>query len=256
MSLCTEYYQFFLTQGFLLGVGISLMILPAFATIPQYFVARRGLALGLTVSGSSLGGVIWPIALRNLFQAVGFGWGVRIVAFIMLPLLAIACLTIKLPAEPQGSGVKGKRGKPNMGIVRHPVLILLAGGLFFIYLGLFSPFFYITSWTVSLGLNADMGFYMVSIINAASLFGRVLPGFWADKIGPLNIMILCTLFSGIICMCWTEATTMVGIVFVSLAYGFASGAVIGLQGVCAAQVVKKEEYGVAMGFVMTCLSLS
>lgn len=256
MSLCTEYWQFFLSQGFLLGVGISLIILPAFAIIPRYFIQSRGLALGLTVSGSSLGGVIWPIAFRNLFQTVGFGWSVRIAAFIMLPLLAIACLTIKLPAEPQGSNLKGKKGKPNMSIVKHPVLIFLAGGLFFTYLGLFSPFFYITSWTVSLGLNADMGFYMVSIINAASLFGRVLPGIWADSIGPFNIMILSTLLSGIICMCWTEATTMVGIVFLSLAYGFASGAVIGLQGACASQVVKKEEYGVAVGFVMTCLSIA
>jgi predicted MFS family arabinose efflux permease len=253
-SLCTQYYQIFLAQGLALGIGISLVILPAFTTVPHYFVANRGLALGLTVSGSSLGGVIWPITLRNLFEEVGFSWGVRISAFIMLPLLGLACLTIKLPDTEQRKG--GPKPQPDMSIVKHPILVLLAAGMFLVYLGLFSPFFYITSWTISLGLNANMGFYMVSIINAASLFGRVLPGMWADRIGAFNIITLSAAFSGLVCMCWTTATSMVGIVFLSLAYGFASGAVIGLQGVCAAQVVKPQQYGVAMGFVMSILSIA
>jgi hypothetical protein len=109
------------------------------------------------VSGSSLGGVIWPIALKSLLYKVGFAWGVRIAAFIMLPLLGAACLSIRLPIH-KGSSSKTKP-KPDLSIVKHPVLILLAVGLFFIYLGLFSPFFYITSWTLSLDLNANMAFY-------------------------------------------------------------------------------------------------
>ncbi|KAH9204483.1 MFS monocarboxylate transporter-like protein [Leptodontidium sp. 2 PMI_412] len=254
-SLCKEYYQFFLAQGLVFGVGLAFVVLPAFATIPRYFLRNRGVALGITAGGSSLGGVIWPIVLRNLFEDVGFGWGVRISAFIMLPLLCLAVLTIRLPASASLNS-KHIKVKPDLSIVKHPVLILLAIGLFFTYLGLFSPFFYITSWTVSLDLDADMGFYMVSILNAASLFGRILPGLWADRIGAYNIMIISVGFSGIICTCWTEATSIATIVVLSLAYGFASGAVISLQGACAAQVAKPEQYGVAMGSVMGILSLA
>jgi MFS family permease len=253
-SLCHSYWQLFLAQGFLLGIGLSFVVLPAFATVPHYFVRSRALALGITVSGSSLGGVIWPIALKNLLYKIGFGWGVRVSAFIMLPLLAAACLSIHLP--PQKSGAPKAKPKPDLSIVKHPVLILLAVGLFFIYLGLFSPFFYITSWTVSLGLDESLAFYMISIINAASLFGRILPGLLADKFGAYNMMILSAAFSGLICCCWTKATSMGGIVVLSLAYGFASGAVIGLQGACSAQIVKPAQYGVAMGSVMAVLSIA
>ena len=222
-SLCKQYYQFFLAQGLLLGLGLSLVVLPAFAVIPRYFTKHRGLAMGLVVSGSSMGGVIWPITLRNLFTDVGFGWGVRICAFMMLPLLSLAVLAIRVPisaSSPNGTHVKAK---PDVSIVKSPILILLALGLFLVYLGLFSPFFYVTSWTISLGLDADMGFYMVSIINAASLFERVLPGLWADRVGPYNIMVISAGLSGLICMCWTEAKSIAGIVVLSLAYGFASG---------------------------------
>ena len=253
-SLCHTYWQLFLTQGFLLGIGLSFVVLPAFATVPHYFFKRRALALGITVSGSSLGGVVWPIVLKNLLYKIGFRWGVRVAAFIMLPLLFCAILSIRLPT--QAPNTQKAKPKPDLTIIKHPVLMLLAIGLFFIYLGLFSPFFYVTSWTVSLGFDASLAFYMISIINAASLFGRILPGLAADKFGAYNMMILSALFSGLICCCWTKATSMGGIVVLSLAYGFASGAVIGLQGACSAQIVKPAQYGVAMGSVMAILSIA
>lgn len=251
-SLCSQYWQLFLAQGFLLGIGISCVILPALATVPQYFIRSRGLALGITVSGSSLGGVVWPIVLKNVLYGVGFGWGVRISAFIMLPLLGFAYLAIRLPSE----RANHPKVKPDISTVKNPILIITAVGLFFVLLGLFSPFFYITSWTIFQGYDAGLGFYMVSIINAASLFGRIMPGIMADLIGPFNIMIMSVSISGIICMCWTTATSLSGIVVLSLAYGFSSGAVISLQGMCCAAVVKREQYGVAMGFVMSFMSIA
>jgi MFS family permease len=153
-SLCYSYWQLSLAQGFLLGIGLSFVILPAFTTVPHYFRQSRALAMGITASGSSLGGVIWPIALKNLLYNVGFRWGVRIAALIMLPLLATSCLLIRLPI--QKGGAPKTIPKPDLSIVKHPVLILLATGLFFIYLGIFSPFFYIASWTISLDLNTNM----------------------------------------------------------------------------------------------------
>ncbi|KUJ10775.1 MFS monocarboxylate transporter-like protein [Mollisia scopiformis] len=253
-SISKSYATLFLTQGFLFGLGCAITILPAFATVPRWFVKGRGLAMGIVVSGSSLGGVIWPIVLRRLLYnpSVGFGWAVRISAFIMLPLLLIACVTIKLPKTNKAQG----HGKPDLSIVKNPVLIILACSLFFVYLGLFSPFFYITGWTISLGLNVNMGFYMVSIINAASLFGRIIPGVLADKMGPYNVMILSAGLSGIICVTWTSAKSIGTIVVLSLAYGFASGAVIGLQGACAAAIAKPSQYGVAMGAMMAVVSIA
>lgn len=70
------------------------------------------------------------------------------------------------------------------------------------------------------------------------------------------MMILSALFSGLVCCCWTTATSLPAIIVLSLAYGFASGAVIGLQGACSAQIVKPSQYGVAMGGVMAVLSIA
>jgi MFS family permease len=74
--VCKEYYQFFLAQGLLLGVGYAFLVCPALAVISQHFTKNRGLATGFTIAGSSLGGVIWPIMADQLLthDGVSFGW--------------------------------------------------------------------------------------------------------------------------------------------------------------------------------------
>ncbi|EPE04549.1 monocarboxylate permease-like protein [Ophiostoma piceae UAMH 11346] len=75
-SLCKEYYQFMLAQGILGGLSDGIMFSPAMAAVSHYFHARRGAALGITVTGSSLGGVIFPIAMSRMFaiESLGFAW--------------------------------------------------------------------------------------------------------------------------------------------------------------------------------------
>lgn len=59
-----------------------------------YFKKRRALAGGITVAGSSLGGVIFPLIVKYLLPEVGFGWMMRICAFLILALWLITMATI------------------------------------------------------------------------------------------------------------------------------------------------------------------
>jgi len=45
---------------------------PTMSIIGHWFKRRRGIALGFSATGSSLGGTIFPIAARNLIRLVGF----------------------------------------------------------------------------------------------------------------------------------------------------------------------------------------
>jgi nitrate/nitrite transporter NarK len=46
--------------------------------MPQYFKKRKALAKGITATGSSIGGVIYPIMFYKSQQKVGFAWATRI----------------------------------------------------------------------------------------------------------------------------------------------------------------------------------
>ncbi|KAK4506299.1 hypothetical protein PRZ48_000029 [Zasmidium cellare] len=231
IALCKQYWQFFLAQGLLLGMGMSFIAVPASGAVPRFFTRNLAVASGISVAGSSLGGVIWPIVMDQFFlkTSLGFAWSMRIVAFMMMPLLAVAVLTTRLPARP----VKGKDESQTethdqgpvvaKSFLKQPPFILLCVGLALCSFGFFTPFFYTSSYAITRGMSQGLSFYTLATINAGSAFGRVLPGFVADRIGKFNILSCSAVTASIVAFCWTSATSTAGIFVWSGVYGFASG---------------------------------
>ena len=253
-SLCKEYWQFILAQAILGGPSMSLITWPPVAVVSRHLPRHRGLAIGLVVGGSSIGGIIWPVMLNQLLthDSVSFGWTMRIVGFTMLPLLLFACLTVREPVahlhppqpvqppsdpeasssndekpdrQVQASASNGKkiRRKADYSILRNKTYLLLCIGLSTSYLGLFNPLFYVSAYAVTRAVSTTMAFNLLAIVNGASLLGRVIPGFLADRYGHYNLIIMSALFSMVTAFCWTAVTDLAGLIVWSAAYGFSSG---------------------------------
>ncbi|KAF6793758.1 MFS monocarboxylate [Colletotrichum musicola] len=275
-SLCKEYYQVFLAQGVLLGASMSLIFCPPVAVVSRRMPHRRGLALGLVIGGSSVGGVVWPIVLEQLLnrRGLGLGWTMRVVAFAMVPLLVVACLTVvDAPAIPPRSPnpdvgndkgrpqpqlemslVEGKSATPSL--LRNRTFMLLCCGLAVGYFGLLTPLFYVSAYGVERGLSPSAAFYLLSGLNAASFLGRMLPGVLADRYGHFNLCAAATLCAGVVGFCWTGATSLAGLVVWSLAYGFCSGGVMSLQSACVGKVAPAGKQGMAVGVMMGSIAIT
>ena len=74
-------------------------------------------------------------------------------------------------------------------------------------MGLFLPFFYLPSYAVAHGMSHELASYIVGILNAASFFGRVIPGVLGDKWGRLNILFSAGLGTAILIFCFTLMKT-------------------------------------------------
>ena len=68
---CTKYWHFLICQGLAVGIGCGMIFGPALGIISHWFRKRRGIALGLTTFGSSIGGTVFPIAADHLIIKVG-----------------------------------------------------------------------------------------------------------------------------------------------------------------------------------------
>lgn len=68
VSLAKDFYSIFLSQGIALGLGFGTLFLPAIGIVSHHFATRRALAVGIVVSGSSLGGVIFPVRKASMLS--------------------------------------------------------------------------------------------------------------------------------------------------------------------------------------------
>ena len=139
-SLCKEFWQTILAQGFGIGIGVGLIFLPALSIISQYFFKRRALAIGVAVTGSSAGGIVLPIMLNNLIVQHGFKKAVQYTGYLILGVLVIANVTMhpRIPPNPNPP----KKPSPKQLFQDIPYSFFCAGA-FLIALGFFFPFFYL-----------------------------------------------------------------------------------------------------------------
>lgn len=251
-SISKEFYQFMLSQGLLAGIAIGMTIAPAMAAPSQYFNKKRGAAMGLTIAGSSIGGVVFPIAIAKMLAnpRLGFGWTVRISGFIMLAVLIPSCACIRARLPPR------KNQFFLLHAFKEPQFVFLSFGSLLAILGFFIPIFYLPTYAVQFGMNRVLASYLISILNGASFFGRVIPGILGDKFGRFNTLIAAGLSSAILIFCWQRITTNAGIIVFAAIFGFCSGAIISGFGVCLATCPKDpKNIGTYMGMGMSFSSV-
>jgi MFS family permease len=163
VSISTKYYQIILAQGICSPIGASAIFFIATASVSTWFKERRAFALGIVFSGSSLGGVIFPIMVNKLIPEVGFGWTMRISAFLILFLMVIANLTLKSRLHHQP-----KKVNVNQFIqpIREILFLLVLTSSFLFFLGVFLPFNYIVQMALRNSMSASLANYLVSIVSA------------------------------------------------------------------------------------------
>ncbi|CAE6478640.1 unnamed protein product [Rhizoctonia solani] len=229
LSLAKEgqYYQVFLPQAIGLGIALGLLFLPSIGVISHHFARRRSLAMGIVVSGSSCGGIIFPIMLNKMFERHGFAWGVRSTAFVVLACLIVANLLMRTRLPPKSK--RPPTPSPDFKAIMTDLTYLAAiAGAFLVMLGLFLPIFYIQLFAVVHGIDETLAFYSLAILNAASIFGRTIPNFIADKLGPLNLLIPCSAISGTLIFAMLGIKSSGALIIFSILYGFFSGAYVSL----------------------------
>lgn len=190
LSLCNSYWQFVLAQGFVIGIGGGCLFVPALAVVQPYFSSTRlGMALGIIGTGSSIGCVVYAVIFINLIDHVGFAWTVRTLGFVALAILSIPVVVMQMRGKPPAA-----RKILDLSALTDRTFMLSILGCFLGYGGCQVSFFYIAYYGQANGwLAGNLSLYLLPIVNAASIFGRVLPNVLADKIGPVNVIIPGTL---------------------------------------------------------------
>ncbi|RPA85254.1 MFS general substrate transporter [Ascobolus immersus RN42] len=260
MSFSTKYYQFLLAQGVCSSLGASALFCAANNSVGTWFSKRRALALGIVTSGSSLSGAVMTIMIAQLLPRIGFGWTIRIVSLIFLTLCLIAVFTVRsaLPHTVSRANAKPFSLWEFIRPFEEPPFLFICLGCFFFFWGVFPPWtFLILQSSYTTTISPHLAIYLVPILNAAGIPGRILPGFLADRCGRFNAVIATTFASSVLVLAlWIPSKSVAGTLVFAVGYGFTSGAFISLAVAVMAQISKIEEIGVRMGTLMVCIGFA
>jgi MFS family permease len=263
----TEYWQILLSFSILTGIGSSLLLTPSMGCVAHWFHLRRGLASGIAFIGGGVGGVLFPLMIQSLLPRLSWPWTLRIIGFVNLALCTISITFCR--SRPVASK-NGAANKPSWRstLPSHRIFLdgtgamaLTTAGVLLTDLAYFIPVTYIPSYYLAradlssgddaLTGSAAFAYQLLALLNGASCVGRAVTGYFGDRIGRYNAMIvsllLCTI--SVLC-CWLPdiLTPNLGsndallILFVIL-FGFVSGSNVSLTPICLGQLCETRDYG-------------
>lgn len=252
-SFCNRYIQFIFAFSILGGVASSILWTSSIAAIGHWFQQNRGLATGLATTAGGFGGVAIPILFGQLTPKIGFAWSIRSFALLsaFCALASLLLLKTRLPRNRQARLMVDWDGFKNKSFV------LTMSAIFVLDWAVLVPPAYLTTYTSSHGFNG-VSPHILAILNAASIFGRGIPGIVADRFGRFNVMILCSaLCASSIFGLWYNATSSTAMTTAfAVLYGFFSGSAYSLTPVCVSQLCRTENYATRYGTAYGVVSLA
>jgi MFS family permease len=255
MAESTKLWHLFLSQALCLGIANGLQFCPAMALVSTYFAKRRAFALGFTALGSCTGGIIFPVIAQQCIPRIGFPWTIRIIGFIMLCLNAftITFYRTRLPPRKTGPLV-------DWASFREAPFSLFCAGMFFSFWGLYFAFFYIGSYARNvLGASYQQSINLLLVQVSMGFVFRLLPAYYADKVGSLNVLIPFAFTSGIMMYAWIGIKSISTLYVFAVIYGSGSAVIQALWPAVIGSMNRTPDLkktGVRMGMAFTVVSFS
>ncbi|KAF9284935.1 hypothetical protein BGZ68_004286 [Mortierella alpina] len=114
-SFATQFWHLYITVGLLFGSGGCLVYFTSITVLAQYFNRRRGVVVGIAISGSGVGASVMAPVLRYLLSQLDFRWTMRILGGCMFVCLSLAaCLVRPFSQRPSSLTI---RTQPDLGVV-------------------------------------------------------------------------------------------------------------------------------------------
>ncbi|KAI6083059.1 major facilitator superfamily domain-containing protein [Hypoxylon rubiginosum] len=197
-SLSSSIWQLLLTQGFLVGLGMSLLYFPLLAPAPEYFNSHRATAMGFILAGGGAGGLIFSPVIRALLSSVGGRWTLRIYALFNLVAglpIAWAVPRSRFAGVSTAEGPERRNTHVSRALATKATFIFSVIAAFLQAAGAQLPLSFIPSYTVILGFTATNGANYLAASNAINAVSRVLTGYAGDRLGRQNTLVLTLLLA-------------------------------------------------------------
>ena len=226
----SELWHFSVSLGVLCGLfGMAATFAPVASDISHWFTARRGLAVGVVISGTYVAGAVWPPVLQHFIDTYGWratfhGLG-NLTLFMMLPL----SIALYRPAvvDREDSLVRGSRTRRRpLGIHSRSLQGLLCVAGVGCCAAMAMPQVHIVPFVVDLGFDAVHGARMLALMLGCGIVSRLVSGWISDRIGGLKALLIGSALQGLVIFGFLFADGLTALYVLAIAFGLSQGGIV------------------------------
>ena len=264
MSQISSLWQVYLIWGILMGISFCFCLLPIMAIVPRWFIKRRGIAMGITMAGSGIGGIISPLLAQWLISA--YGWRNAFIIVGVITLVIIIPLAQFLKHSPQRAGLKpygeneiiedkqsqssameGLSFSQAIRTSRFWLFALILAGFFFCFS---SMMVHIVPHATDIGIPEVIAASILSIIAGIGIFARLAIGFISDRLGGTLALSICVSL-GTLTLIWLLFAEEIWMFYLfAVLHGFSFGSIATLVPIVPAELFGLKSLGVIMGGII------
>ncbi len=260
MSQVSAIWHLYLFYGVIVGVGMGGSFVPLSSTIARWFVERRSMMTGIVLSGTGIGALIGPPVVSRLI--LGYGW--RLSYILMgstIVLLSTLCAQLLKPEtyKMEKNDEYDKKGKDGQKMYIKGLSLREAAYTmdFWILLSMilslgfcvFAIMVHIVPHAMEIGISTISAANILAVIGGASVFGKVLLGRMADRIGSKQTFIIgFTLMTGALLGFLSVKLESILYFFAAL-FGFAFGGCVSVESPIVAELFGLISHGLILGVI-------
>ena len=269
--------MFYIGYSVMGGIGFSFIFVPNQTTLARWFIAKKGLALGIMFAGGGIGTLIATPLLQSCIDSSGWRTAFVIIGILILCIPVPASLFVR--KEPQEMGLvplgegemapggpaanKGENAGPAIQAQDFTLPEAIKSGSFWIYnvaitlmfLGFFMAQVNMVPHATDMGVPAATAAFALGMASFFNAIGRLFMGGVSDKIGTKRSFYFCLGLGAIMLLYLISVNSAWMMYLFVVLFGFAYGGAVPQMPRMVSELFGLKAMGAIMGVSMLITTL-
>ena len=223
---------------FMAGFGTGTCMPGVTATVQRWFVKKRGLALGVTMSGSGIGVFVLSPIVNQLITI--YGWRTTYALIGALAFVLVLTSAFVLFRNPEQKGLKPygaeesvlpttEKGLPLGAVIRSIAFFKLVAIIITSMMAIQSINIHLVPYARDIGISSALAATALGTMGGFTVVGRISMGIIVDRLGWQRGLVLGNLGAGALCLLLFGVNSVWTLYLFAVFYGLFSGSLVTAQ---------------------------
>lgn len=251
LSTLWQYYLFYVLMG---GLGAGAFVAPLMANVGNWFDRSKGLAIGSATAGFGLVQSVLPYAAHHLILRYGWSHAYVVLGLGSMALLLPLAFLVRTPPALVALKIGEERKAPLANEDDFPVSPRAArrwisAAAVMCCITMATPMMHVVSLAQDRGVPPDQAVGVLSVLLVMGLFGRILFGKLADRLGGLRTYLLSSGIQTVLVFWFTIPSTLTGFYLLAAGFGLGFSGVMASILISVREMTPSHQHGYSMGLV-------